>query len=183
MENINELIERNKGLVYKQLHRFHLIDDPDAESAGFWALCTAIKTFDKSKNVMLSTYATCCIYNALGCHVRTLNKKSNIKAISYETSTAEDCTLLGLLTTGETAEDVILRSELVDKTREAINRVIQKSNNDRHREIMTVYMNNDFEITTQRIADEVGVSQSYVSQVLSTFRNKIKKEMESYYNA
>ena len=183
MENINELIERNKGLVYKQLHRFYLIDDPDAESAAFWALHNAIMTFDKSRNIMFSTYATCCIYNALGCHVRTLNKKSNIDTISYEVNTVDNCVLLGLLTTGETTEDVIVRRELVERTKEAIKKVVDKTTNDKQREIIRVYIDNDYEVTTQGIARDVGVSQSYVSQVLGTFRHKVKKEMEVYYYA
>ena len=82
--DMNSLIKDNLGLVYKQIARLKLFDDPEAESIGYEALWTAAKTFDESKGYKFSTYAMCCIYNALGSYIRTLNKKSRIETISYD---------------------------------------------------------------------------------------------------
>lgn len=183
MADIDELIVTNKGLAYKQLHRFYLINDPEAESAAFWALYQAIITYDASKNVLLSTYATCCIYNALGCYVRTLKKKRQLEVMSYDVKSVDNHEMSDVFSSGVSSEDQVLQAELILKTREAIQVVLDKTTNETHKKIMSTYIANDYDITTLRVAEVVGVSQSYVSQVLSTFRNSVKKEMEGYYYA
>src|SRR5690554_1463642 len=79
----NDLIAKNKGLVYKQLHSYSLINDPEAVSLGFEALLNAIETYDRSKSVKLSTYATVCINNALGNYIRRMKKKRQLDIVYY----------------------------------------------------------------------------------------------------
>ena len=57
MEGRDTLIERNIGLVYAQLNRFNLRQDPDAESIAFEALLKASENFDESTGNKFSTLA------------------------------------------------------------------------------------------------------------------------------
>ena len=82
-DDINDKIASNVGLIFKQLNKFNLAEDPEAESIGYEALYNAILTYDQSKSVQFSTYASVCIYNALGSYVRTQNKQRQLEVISY----------------------------------------------------------------------------------------------------
>ena len=61
MASIDSLIEQNKGLVYKQLHRFNLIDDHDAESLAFEALSKAISTYNSNAGTKLCCFGHTCL--------------------------------------------------------------------------------------------------------------------------
>lgn len=82
-ECIDDKIRDNVGLIFTQLNKFKLAKDPEAESIGYEALYNAILTYDQSKKVQFSTYASVCIYNALGSYVRTQNKQRQLEVISY----------------------------------------------------------------------------------------------------
>lgn len=182
MQEIDYLIIKHKGLLYKQLGRFNLIGNPDAESAGYWALYKALITFKESEHVLISTYATCCIYNALGCYIRTLYKKRKVDTISYNNIICDQIEYGDTLSTNVSVEDVCVEKELVLKTREAINDIYDKMTNEKQRSILKMYVDSEYSASTTYIADKVGVSQSYVSQVLSEFKNKLKRKIGGYYN-
>ena len=55
MQDINDMIENNTGLIYAQIRRLKLYNDPEAESIGFEALYTAITNYDVTKGYELST--------------------------------------------------------------------------------------------------------------------------------
>ena len=182
MLDVNELILNNKGLVYKQLHRFYLINDPEAESQAFWALHNAIVTYREADGVLLSTYATCCIYNALGCYVRKMHNKRQLDTVSYNAQLYESIEMLDTLPDPTTTEDTVLRTELVMITRKTISSIYANTASDLQKSVLRLYIDSDYNMTATSIAKSVGVSQSYVSQILSEFRNKLKKKMEAYYN-
>lgn len=181
MQEVNDLIAKHKGLVYAQLKKFSLIGDQDAESAAYWALYKAVSTYSTTKNTLLSTYATCCIYNALGDYVRSLHKKRQLEVISYNTIIFDNTEYQELLSDSETTEAITLRKELVDKTQQAIQSVLKDTKNQKALQIINEYIDNDYAITPSEIARRLGVSQSYASQTLAEFKFKIKKKMEDYY--
>lgn len=181
MYEIDDLIEQNKGLVYSQLLKFYLVHDQEAESIAYWALYTAIKTYKKSENVLLSTYATVCIYNALGDYVRSLNKKRQLDLVSYNAPMTEGLEYGEILSSKESAEDVVIHDELVTKTKQAIKEIIEGTTNARHLEIIAIFVDNDYKVSATDIAKKIGVSQSYVSQALAEFKGKLKRRMEAYY--
>ena len=183
MQDIDVLIENNKRLVYKQLHKFNLAKDPDAESIGFEALYNAIKNYDSNRGAQLATVATVYIYNALGSYVRTLNAKRQIHTVSYNNymDKNEEDEFLELLTTGESVEDLYLHKEVCRCAVEAFNKLYDRLTNDRHKVILKNWMESDFSATTTEIAKCVGVSQSYVSQVINKYKYILKKELEDIY--
>lgn len=77
MQDIEAIIRDNIGLVITQLKRLKVTFDPEAESIGYEALYNAALTYDCTKGYKFSTYATCCIYNAVGSYIRTLTRSAN----------------------------------------------------------------------------------------------------------
>lgn len=183
MADINELIAENLGLVYSQLRRFNMLDDQDAESLAYGALYKAIQTYNPESGNTLSTYAVCVVSNALRGHLRTKNKKRQIHAISYFTLLKEDEAdghLLGLLHVCDTAEDVVVRSELYERVASALSTVREEITSPLRLEIFDTWCASEFTITQKELAKQLGTSQATVSVALGNFKYKLKKELEDY---
>lgn len=182
---MNTLIKTHSGLVYRQLHKFNLIRDHDAESIAFEALYNAIKDFDESKGTKLSTVATVYIYNALGSYVRSLNKKRVIQVVSYNNVAYEDDTeeheFVDMLSSGVDIEEDYIRSELYKHTRATFNELYDMLTNETHKSILKLWSDSEFKATTVEISKQLNVSQSYVSQVINNFKFKMKKKLEDMY--
>ena len=176
-DGIETVINQNVGLLYKQLHKFHLASDADAISFGYEALWKAVTTYSADKDVKFSTYATVCIFNALGSYVRTLNRQRQLEVISYNNIVDNTTEYLELLKSPVNIEDEYVRNEyasVLDVTLESVFNMLSK----KHKEIITRWIDSDFEATATQIAKEVGCSQSYVSQVEAIFKGKFKKRLE-----
>jgi len=174
---VQELIEKNKGLVWKQIHRLHLQHDSEAESLGFEALWKAAETFKNEKGIQFSTYATVCIYNALGSYIRTLNTKNKIEFVSYHNTTQEGSEYIDSIATGQSPEDMMTSEERL-KHMYSIFEEQSLLLNDKQRAIIDNWRESDFTAQTTEIAKVVGVSQSYVSSTLAVFKNRLRIEFE-----
>lgn len=184
-DDINEKIARNVGLIFNQLKKFNLAKDPEAESIGYEALYNSILTYDQSKNVQFSTYASVCIYNALGSYVRTQNKQRQLELISYNNiAYAEDGTeheFVDFLPASYDIEKDYVCEELHMLVRLEVQTLYDNLTNEKHKAIISVWRNSEYTASMVNIAKEVGVSQPYVSQVINSFKSKLKKRLEAYY--
>lgn len=185
MQDINKLIDANKGLVFKQLHKFRLADDPEAESIGYEALYNAILNYDNSKGNKLSTVATVYIYNALGSYVRSLNAKRQIQTVSYNniaySDDSEEHEFVDLLASEETIEDTYIKQELHRSAMDAFNKMYDRLANEKHKAIIKAWKDSEFTAQTKEIGKQVGVSQSYASQIINNFKYTLRKELEDIY--
>lgn len=183
MQEIDYIILANVGLVYHMLHRYHLVGDPEAESIGYEALYNAIKDYDSSRGTKLSTVATVYIYNALGSYVRRLNNKRRIQTISYNNlmNAPEDEEFIDLLPSDINIEADCIKQELLAHVRSTFDSKLERLTNEKHKKILKEWNESDFSAQTKDIATKVGVSQSYVSQVINSFKHKLRKELEAIY--
>lgn len=185
MQDVNKLIASNTGLIYTQLNKFNLAEDPEAESIAYEALYNAILNFDSSKGTKLSTVATVYIYNALGTYVRSLNTRKIIPVVSYNniayTDDREEHDFLDLIPSDKSVEEHIVHKEVCRLAMEAFDKKYAKLTNEKHKEILAAWKASDFEATTKDIGKQVSVSQSYVSQVINNFKYNLKKELEDIY--
>lgn len=184
---MDKIIKDNTGLIFAQLKRFNVMQDPEAQSIGYEALWTAATTYDKSKGYKFSTYATCCIYNALCSYIRTLNRKRQLEVVSYNSiAYQEDGTkheYLELLSTNIVdTEQEILQKELYCTLNRAIQISYDRLTNPKHKAVIKVWRDAEYNISNKEVAAAVGVSQPYVNQIINTFKNNIKKIMEGYFN-
>ena len=180
--DIDQLIADNMGLVYSQLHRFNMQDDDNAFSFGVEALMNAAKTFDASKGFTFATYATVCIYNALAHYLRSLNKKRQLSVVFYEDTIDgnADITYIDVLADPDTPETEYLKKELYAELWKAYDRAFEALRSDAAKAIISKWRESDFTIQQTELANEVGVTQSNVSRILSAFKYRLKKEMEAY---
>lgn len=176
-EDINDIIKQNEGLVYKQLHKFHLIDDPDANSFAFEALYKAIESYNESVGVKLSTYASVCIYNTLGDYIRKLNKKCVVKTVSYNNLSDIELEYESMLSTQESTEDVVLERMAVNNIYRVLEE-LQSTYTGNRLKVFNLWLQTEFTCTATKLAEELKVSQPYVSTILAQIRKDIKKKLE-----
>lgn len=185
MQDIDKLIDVNRGLVYKQLIKFKLTNDPEAESIGFEALYNAILKYDQTRGAELSTVASVYIYNALGSYVRSLNVKRQIQTVSYNaTAYQEDGRnheFLDVLSSGTSVEDDYIHKEMCRYAVLAFDKLYDTLTNENHKHILRLWKESEFAAKTTDISKRVGVSQSNVSQVINIFKHRLKKELEEMY--
>ena len=182
MDKEEKLIVDNMGLVYKQLHRFKRAYDADAFSFAMEALMNAARTYDSKQNTAFSTYATVCIYNAIGNYLRHLNKKNQIHTVSYNELLSEDGngTFEYVLGTGQNPEDEIVANERYKVLLKAFDELLNDSSNDTVRLIIEYWRDSDFTASQTDIARATGLTQSHVSRTLSAFRHKLKQKLEEW---
>lgn len=180
--DLNETIQANMGLVYKQLHKFNRVHDDEAYSKALIALGKAAETYDKDKGYTFSTYASVCIYNAIAHHLRDEARENRLPVVSYDdyVEGTEDLTFAEMIAAPDTAESEYLRKELFEKIWEAFDTVYETLPNDTAKRVISLWRESEFTSTQGKIASLTGLSQSYVSRILSAFKHKLKKELEDY---
>lgn len=184
-DDINAQIASNVGLIFKQLKKFNLARDPEAESIGYEALYNALLTYDQSKNIQFSTYASVCIYNALGSYVRTLNKQRQLEVVSYNNiAFSDDGTeheFVDFISADTDLASDFMHRELLVLLVQEFNNLYDELTNDKHKSIVSLWRDSEYEASMVSIAKEVGVSQPYVSQVINSFKFNLRKRMEELY--
>ena len=179
--DVEQMIEDNMGLVYKQLHKFNRANDEDAMSVAVEALWKAIITYDQSKDVKLSTYASVCIYNAITHYLRPLANKSRPIILSYDNTVQDEedeLTFLDIMTTNENPESLLIETESYEKVLIAYERALLKLRSAKAREVIEYWRKSDYTAKQMEIAEAVGVSQAVVSRAINTFRYRLKLELE-----
>lgn len=184
-DDINDKIAHNIGLIFNQLNKFNLAKDPEAESIGYEALYNAILTYDQSKSVQFSTYASVCIYNALGSYVRTQNKQRQLEVISYNnvayTEDGADHEFVDFISSQSDVEQEYMKKELRRLVREEFQKQYDMLTNEKHKSIISLWRDSEYEASMVSIAKQVGVSQPYVSQVINSFKFNLRKRLEEHY--
>lgn len=170
-EILNKIIVDNEGLIYKQLHKFGLVMDPEAQSYGYEALYSAAATYKGARGIKFSTYATVCIYNRLGSYVRTLKNITNTSTVFMEDMS--DYTF----ESSHTADGRILQQDSVDTIMSRFNECLQDEINPVKIQILSTWSESKFTMTHVNISKEVGCSQTYVTQVINQFRKKLKLKL------
>ena len=179
------IIKANKGLVYKQLHKFYLAYDEEAVSIAFIALLAAVRSFDKSKGIKFSTYATVCIYNRLGDYIRRMKEAKNVSYYYYDAPSALGALPLETITNPNDAGcvDPSITLEKDERTKfiyKSLYEIRNGMKTDYHKRVFDMWVASEFEISQAVIAAEVNVSQTMISQVLRNIRVKLKEKLEEY---
>lgn len=165
-DTTEQLIIKNEGLVYYTLDMLNCKYSDEAISVGYEALWRAIETYDKTRNIKFSTYAVTCIRNAIWDMFRAQKEVSDnevfIEDLQQELGRCDTA-----LEPAEPTERYLIVQEAVD---EALKKLKGKK-----RQIAVIWIGRKMSATA--IAQEVGCSQSYVSQVIGQAKNLIKKEL------
>ena len=165
-DTTEQLIIKHEGLVFYTMDMLNCKHTDEAISVGYEALWRAIETFDSSKKVKFSTYAVTCIRNAIWDMYRTQREVSAHEVFIEDLQVELGCNDTNL-NPPEPSQSYLLVQEAVD---EALKKLSGKK-----RQIAIAWIGSKMSATA--IAQEVGCSQSYVSQVIGQVKHIIKKEL------
>ena len=174
------LIERNLRLVVyiaKKLENTG-IGIEDLISIGTIGLAKSVNTFNADKNIKLATYASRCIENEILMYLRRNNR---IKGeISIDEPLNKDCDGNELLLSDILGTDPDITSRNIeDEVDKTLLRASISKLKDREKVIMEMRFGfkTGNEKTQKEVADELGISQSYISRLEKKIIGKMKKEI------
>ena len=182
MEARQILVERNLRLVVYIAKKFENtgVGIEDLISIGTIGLMKSVNTFKYDKKIKLATYASRCIENEILMYLRRINKIKGEISIDEPLNKDGDGNELLLSDILGTDGDTTSRNleDEVDKT--LLRGAIEKLNN-KEKYIMEMRFGflNGKEKTQKEVADEMGISQSYISRLEKKIINKMRKDIIS----
>ena len=172
------LIERNLRLVAHVIKKYqHLEENPeDLISIGTIGLIKAIITFNPERNNKLGTYAARCIENEILMLLRTKKKHSKEVSLYEPIGTDRDGNEIQLFDIIETDEaDAQTKITLTDDIR-LLYEKLESELSPRERLVLKMRygLYNQEEYTQREIADQLGISRSYVSRIEKSAIEKLR---------
>ena len=176
------LVERNLRLVVYIAKKFENtgIGIEDLISIGTIGLMKGVNTFNSEKKIKLATYASRCIENEILMYLRRNNKIKSEVSIDEPLNKDSDGNELLLSDILGTEADITYR-KLEDEVDMQLLKEAIKKLNDREKNIMEMRFGfiSGKERTQKEVADELGISQSYISRLEKKIINKMKKDIMS----
>ena len=173
-----KLIEHNLRLVIYIAKKFENTDADmeDLISIGSIGLIKAINSFKGEKNIKIATYASRCIENEILLYLRKISKLKKEVSLNEPINCDSEGNEL-LITDLVSNEDVAPQSEFEKQTEVQILWSVLNKLNSRERLIMVMRfgLNGDDEKTQKEVADDLGISQSYISRLEKKILSRIKK--------
>lgn len=175
-----KLIEHNIRLVlFLVTNKFNYIDYDKNElvSIGLIGLIKAINSYDLSKKIEFSTYATKCIQNEIFMFLRKINKIHNIDSLDRPISNdtlANELTLKDIVSGDEDFTEKFMQNESYQIIHKIINELSK-----RDRTIIIMYFGfcDGKRYTQIEIANKLNVSQSYISRLIGLILKKMRVKL------
>lgn len=180
LEAKNILIERNLRLVAHIVKKYPFApeDTEDLISVGTIGLIKAISTFNSEKNCRLATYAARCIDNELLMFFR--NRKKHTKNVSlYEPiGTDKEGNEINIMEIFVSDEPDLFDKVTLNEDTKKLYDLLPKILNEREQYVISMRygLYNKKAHTQQEIADELGISRSYVSRIEKHALKKLRGE-------
>lgn len=177
----NILIERNLRLVAHIMKKYYTqtSDQEDLISIGTIGLIKGISTFDASKGARLATYAARCVENEILMYFRGQRKSAADVSLSEFVETGKDGTALSLMDVICSDDDLF--EQLSDKEIYAkLYEKIETCLDPREKTIILLRygIGNRKPLTQREIAQNCGISRSYVSRIEKKALQKLEKALE-----
>ncbi|MCQ2008875.1 MAG: RNA polymerase sporulation sigma factor SigE [Sporolactobacillus sp.] len=173
------LIERNLRLVVYIARKFDntRINIEDLISIGTIGLIKAVNTFNPEKKIKLATYASRCIENEILMYLRRNSRTRSEVSLDEPLNVDWDGNELLLSDVLGTENDVTTKN-MERKVERTLLKKAMLMLNDREKEIMTLRfgLSGGKEKTQKDVADELGISQSYISRLEKRIIKRLKKE-------
>ena len=176
-----KMIVHNLRLVIYIAKKFEssAVSIDDLTSIGSLGLIKAVNSFLPSRNIKFATYASRCVENEILMYLRKQSNRSVDISIDDALSVDGDGNELNLIDILYTDEYEVSRN-IEEESEKQILRKSVDALSPREREIvlMRFGLNGGAEKTQKEVADEIGISQSYISRLEKRIFKKLKKEME-----
>lgn len=175
----NKLIEHNLRLVAHIVKKFDQgsNDQDDLISIGTIGLIKGVDSYNKDKNIKLTTYVAKCIENEILMFYRSSKKYQNTVSLNDSIGYDKDgnkITLIDVLKDDRKSldDEVYLRENIA-----LVSKYLAKLNKREKEIIVKRYgLNNKKEMTQKDIAKELKISRSYVSRIEKRAISKILKD-------
>ena len=174
------LIEHNLRLVVYIARRFENtgINIEDLISIGTIGLIKAVDTYDPDKSIKLATYSSKCIENEILMYLRKTASQKTELSIDEPLNTDWDGNELLLSDVLGTESDLVMRPIEADVDRQMLCQALRRlDKRDRYIISSRFGLGGRQERTQKEVADELGISQSYISRLEKRIIAKLKKEM------
>ena len=175
-----ELIEHNLRLVVYIARRFENtgINIEDLISIGTIGLIKAVGTYRADKNIKLATYASRCIENEILMYLRKNANRRGEVSFDEPLNTDWDGNELLLSDVLGTDADVVMRPIEEDVDRSLLAAAIDLLS-PREKQIITMRfgLGGGNEQTQKEVADQLGISQSYITRLEKRIISRLKKEI------
>ena len=175
------LIEHNLRLVVYIAKRFENtgVGIEDLISTGTVGLIKAISTFNSDKNIKLATYASRCIENEILMFIRKISYKKKEVSIDEPLSVDWDGNELLLSDIlGSDSDSVSRQIEDEEEKKILCEAILELSERERLIVQMRYGMGGRDELTQKEVADELGISQSYISRLEKKIMKDLKRKIE-----
>lgn len=177
----NTLVEHNLRLVAHIIKKYYSAqsEQDDLVSIGTIGLIKAINTYDMSKNIKLSSYASRCIENEILMHFRNMKKSSQDISMNEAIDIDKDgnpLTLLEIIAVDDNIADELDLKFSCSKLRQFINEELT----DREKKIIVLRygLNGDEPLTQREVASILNISRSYVSRIEKKALRTLKKRFD-----
>ncbi len=176
-----KLVEHNLRLVVYIAKRFEStgINMEDLISIGTIGLIKGVNTFRKSKSIKLATYASRCIENEILMFLRKNSNSKNELSIEEPLNVDWDGNELLLSDILGTEADVVNKNIENEVEKSLLFEAMSKLN-EREQKIIKMRFGliNGKEKTQKEVADELNISQSYISRLEKKILERLKYEIE-----
>lgn len=169
-----QIILSNYGIVFLVMQKLSIpASDEDMFQTGIIGLLKAINTFDVSKGYQFSTYAFPIVRNEILLSFRK-NKKSVKAAFSLDDNVdignGESVPYADMISDSKDYEENVLNSIFIQQIFEGLS--------SKEKQIFKMFF---LENNTQcEIAEELGISQSYISRIIKSMGKTKKKGRKKY---
>ena len=175
-----ELIEHNLRLVVYIARRFENtgINIEDLISIGTIGLIKAVGTYQPARSIKLATYASRCIENEILMYLRKTAGQKTELSFDEPLNTDWDGNELLLSDILGTDGDLVMRPIEADVDRQLLRQALDRLGS-RERTIITLRFGLDGkrERTQKEVADQMGISQSYISRLEKRIIAQLRKEI------
>ena len=181
IEARNILIEHNLRLVAYIAKKFDNTTASIEEliSIGTVGLIKAISTFNAEKNIKLATYASRCIENEILMFIRKSSTQKKEVSIDEPLTVDFDGNELLLSDILGSDSDIVSKEMEDDEERRMLRNAV-KGLSSRERIIieMRYGLISGEEMTQKEVADQLGISQSYISRLEKRIMGNLRKKIE-----
>lgn len=185
LEARNKLVEHNLRLVAHIIKKYYgtQSEQDDLVSIGTIGLIKAINTYDISKKIKLSSYASRCIENEILMHFRNCKKSAQDISLNEAIDSDKDGNPLTLLDIMAVDDNIIDELDLKLNSKKLIQFIDEELTPREKKIIILRYgLDGNEPLTQKEIAGQLDISRSYVSRIETKALKQLKKRFENSSN-